>query len=1454
MADAVTYMANVMAQETAARTAERLAQENLRGNEDELRLERFLKNNPQSFKGGYNPEGAQKWLEGMEKIFGAMRCSEVQKVTLGTYMLQDDANYWWKNASQRLGYDGAVITWDIFKREFLIKYFPTDVRNRKVVEFMVLKQGNLSVAEYATKFEDLCRFCPHYNTVEAEGDKCVKFESGLRPDLKQLVGILEIRNFANLVNKSNICDLDGKAKTSYYKEMNDKRGKGQDRGKPYDKKNKGKVGGSGEKGKNANDKCFKCGALGHRSYDCPKGDRCFRCGEFGHKVDACKKKVTCFNCGEEGHKSPECKKPKKTTGKVFALSGDGAEQVDNLIRGTCFIYDTPLIAIVDTGATHSFISFECMKRLNIPVSEMLGCMEIETPASGSVTTQLVCRKCPVTVFGKSFDMDLVCIPLSGIDVIFGMNWLIFNRVHINCCEKVITFPKLEEESKLMSGKEVKESLLEHGELFVMFASLKIENEVGIKELPVVQEFPDVFPEDVSDMPPEREVEFTIDLVPGTSPISMAPYRMSASELSELKKQLEELLEKKFIRPSVSPWGAPVLLVKKKDGSMRLCIDYRRLNQVTIKNKYPLPRIDDLMDQLVGACVFSKIDLRSGYHQIRVKAEDIQKTAFRTRYGHYEYSVMPFGVTNAPGVFMEYMNRIFHSYLDKFVVVFIDDILVYSKTEEEHAEHLRIVLRTLQEKKLYAKLSKCEFWLKEVSFLGHVISSGGIAVDPSKVDAVMKWGTPESVFEIRSFLGLTGYYRRFIEGFSKLALPLTRLTRKDQPFVWDSLCEKSFQELKKRLTSAPILILPKPDEPFVVYCDASLMGLGGVLMQNGQVVAYASRQLKVHEKNYPTHDLELAAVVFTLKIWRHYLFGSRFEVFSDHKSLKYLFDQKELNMRQRRWLEFLKDYDFELSYHPGKANVVADALSRKSLHMSSLMMRELDLIEGFRDLSLVCETTPRSVKLGMLKLTNDFLDEVKNGQKGDLDLVNRLALIEQGKETDFKVDENGVIRFRERVCVPNIPELKRKILEEGHRSGLSIHPGATKMYQDLKKLFWWPSMKKEVAEFAYACLTCQKSKVEHQRPSGLLQPVFIPEWKWDSIAMDFVSGLPRTTKGNDSIWVIVDRLTKSAHFIAFKTGTLIPRLAEIYVEQIVRLHGIPSSIVSDRDPRFTSRFWESLQEALGTKLRMSSAYHPQTDGQSERTIQSLEDLLRAWVLEDGGSWDKYLPLIEFTYNNSYHASIRMAPFEALYGRRCRTALCWYEDGESVVLGPELVQQTTEKIKMIQEKMKATQSRQKSYHDKKRKDVEFQEGDHVFMRVNSTTGVDRALKSRKLTSKFIGPYQILKRIGKVAYKIALPPSLSNLHDVFHVSQLRKYVSDPSHVIVSDEVQVKDNLTIEARPLRIEGSEVKKFRNKEIASVKVIWGGSAGENATWELESKMRSSYPELFSGKFSRTKIL
>jgi hypothetical protein len=398
----------------------------------------------------------------------------------------------------------------------------------------------------------------------------------------------------------------------------------------------------------------------------------------------------------------------------------------------------------------------------------------------------------------------------------------------------------------------------------------------------------VFPEELLGIPPDREIEFTINLLPNTAPISKASYRMAPLELKELKDQLQELLDKGFIRPSVSPWGALVLFVKKKDGSMRLCIDYRELNKVTIKNRYPLPRIDDLFDQLQGSQVFFKIDLRSGYHQLKVQEKDVQKTAFRTRYGHYEFLVMPFGLTNAPAAFMDMMNRIFRELVERCVVVFIDDILIYSKSQEEHEEQLRTVLSILRKHQLFAKFKKCEFWLDNVAFLGHVVTKEGIAVDPGKVEAVVNWVRPTNAHEVRSFLGLAGYYRRFVEGFSRLAAPLTRLTRKNEKFQWSEECEQSFQELKQRLVTAPVLTLPSGSDGFVIYSDASHKGLGCVLMQQGKVIAYASRQLKTYERNYPTHDLELATVVFALKIWWHYLYGEHCEIYTDHKILKYFF--------------------------------------------------------------------------------------------------------------------------------------------------------------------------------------------------------------------------------------------------------------------------------------------------------------------------------------------------------------------------------------------------------------------------------------------------------------------------------------------------------------------------------------------------------------------------------------
>ncbi|MFS7937847.1 putative nucleotidyltransferase, Ribonuclease H [Helianthus anomalus] len=566
---------------------------------------------------------------------------------------------------------------------------------------------------------------------------------------------------------------------------------------------------------------------------------------------------------------------------------------------------------------------------------------VELANGKSLEATHVVQGCNLILAGQAFSIDLIPIVLGSFDVVIGMDWLSQHQAEILCSEKIIRIPRSGQEPLEVQGDKSgavvgiisflkAQKCLRKGHTAILaLVSDASTKEKRLEDIPVVRDFPQVFPEDLPGLPPHRQVEFQIELVPGAAPIARAPYRLAPSELKELSKQLQELLEKGFIRPSSSPWGAPVLFVKKKDGTFRMCIDYRELNKVTVKNRYPLPRIDDLFDQLQGSSYYSKIDLRSGYHQLRVRDEDVSKTAFRTRYGHYEFLVMPFGLTNAPTVFMDLMNRVCKPYLDKFVIVFIDDILIYSKSQEEHEQHLRLILDLLRKEQLYAKLSKCDFWLREVHFLGHVVNRDGIHVDPSKVDSIRNWPAPRTPTEIRQFLGLAGYYRRFIKDFSKIAQPLTLLTQKGVVYRWGNTQETAFQYLKDRLCSAPILSLPEGTDDFVVYCDASIQWLGCVLMQWDKVIAYASRQLKVHERNYTTHDLELGAVVFALKLWRHYLYGTKCTIYTDHRTLEHILKQKDLNMRQRRWVELLNDYECAIKYHPGKANVVADALSQKN---------------------------------------------------------------------------------------------------------------------------------------------------------------------------------------------------------------------------------------------------------------------------------------------------------------------------------------------------------------------------------------------------------------------------------------------------------------------------------------------------------------------------------------------
>ncbi|KAK1419615.1 hypothetical protein QVD17_28835 [Tagetes erecta] len=1394
---------------------------------------------PTEFYGTEGAIAAVRWLEKTESVLAISKCAETDKVLFASNLFNGEAMEWWNTLIQRRGRHGAYeMSWDEFAKLVMNKYCPLNEKEQIAGKFLSLQMNGTNLKEYTKKFFEYARFVPHL--VTPEQNMISRYIWGLAPEIRDTVKAARTITIDSTVELAGMM-VDGMIRTRNENKKKEVIKKGE-----MEVRKDGR-GSSKRKGYTLIPECKTCGKK-HTGI-CRQKLFCNNCKISGHATEDCykKKMITCFNCNEQGHYKSECPKlvkpgngasgsgiktdqHVKRTARAFVLNTREAAEIPDVVTGTHLVNNLYAKVLFDSGANQSFIDYKFCEQLNEPLAKLDKVYEVETANGNIVKISEYLKKGRISLSGYEIPVTLLPMTLAGFDVVLGMDWLSANQARIFCDRKIIKLRTPEgKEISVKGDKSINPigiisllkatKCLNQGCLAYLVTVSETKPKKEIRNIPIVAEFSDVFPDELPGLPPEREVEFRINLVPGTAPVAKAPYRLAPNEMKELKTQLDELLEKGFIRPSSSPWGAPILFVKKKDGSMRMCIDYRELNKVTIKNRYPLPRIDDLFDQLQGARCFSKIDLKSGYHQLRVYEEDIPKTAFRTRYGHYEFTVMPFGLTNAPAIFMDMMNRICKPYLDKFIIVFIDDILIYSKNESDHVEHLRTLLKLLRTERLYAKFIKCEFWLHEIQFLGHVINSEGIQVDPSKIKAITEWGIPKTQTEIRSFLGLAGYYRRFIQDFSRIAIPLTSLTRKKVDFKWGPKQEEAFRILKEKLTSAPILALPEGNEDFVVFCDASKAGLGCVLMQRKRVIAYASRQLKENEVKYATHDLELDAIVFALKIWRHYLYGVKFTIYTDHESLKYLFNQKELNMRQRRWMEILSDYDCEICYHEGKANVVADALSRKE--------RE----------------KPRRVRALRLDLQFELQEQLKDAQQLALKEIDKEEAM-SGMLKQLNKGNDGLLRMNKRIWVPAAGDVRGRILDEAHKTKYAMHPGSDKMYKDLKENYWWIGMKRNIAFYIAKCLTCAQVKAEHQKPSGLLQQLELPVWKWEMITMDFITKLPRTSRGNDTIWVIIDRLTKSAHFLPMKETYRMDKLAQLYVKEIVTLHGVPLSIVSDRDSRFTSRFWKSFQKALGTRLNLSTAYHPQTDGQSERTIQTLEDMLRACVIDIGGSWDDHLPLMEFSYNNSYHSSIKTAPFEALYGRRCRTPVCWAEIGENQMSGPEIVQETTDKVLQIRERLKLARERQKKYADRRRKPIEFEVGDKVLLKVSPWKGVVRFGKKGKLSPRFVGPFKITKKVGKVAYQLELPEEMNGIHDVFHVSNLRKCLSDETLKMPLQDVEINEQLKFVEQPLQIEDRQTKKLKRKKLELVKVKWNSRRGPEYTWELESEMKRKYPQLF----------
>ncbi|MCH79728.1 Ty3/gypsy retrotransposon protein, partial [Trifolium medium] len=1427
---------------------------------------------------GEDPAG---WISRAEVYFRVQGTSPEVKVDLAQLCMEGHTIHFFNSL---IGED-ELMTWESLKLALLERYGGHG--DGDVYEQLTELKQTGTVEEYIVEFEYLIAQIPKLPDKQFRGYFIHGLKSEIKGKVRSLIAMgevsrLKLLQIARAVEK----EVKGSSGVGLNRGFRSGLGRGGRNGPDWSLiKNKETSNNGGVRSNLNGPKNDKPNQGGDRRRGGPR-DRGFTHLSYNELMDR-KQKGLCFKCGGPFHPMHQCpdkqlrllviEDEEEEEGEARVLAMEVEEEEENekgemsvlelhhiahenhqtmKFQGT--IYGVEVLILIDSGATHNFISQRLVHQLDWPI-EGTPQMQVKLGNGVQIAAQGRCKELEILIGNFKINQDVHLFELGGIDVVLGMEWLktlgdtIINwKQHTMCfwslgkwvtlkgeggckqsgvaLQSILGKPKskkqggmweiegveprvVHEDSKSENPHLVMEDVLgEYAELFkntcenVLTESQHLELEVVLDEYASVFQTP-------SSLPPRRDKEHAINLIEGHGTVSVRPYRYPHHHKNEIEKQVREMLEAGIIRHSTSSFSSPVILVKKKDNTWRMCVDYRALNKVTIPDKFPIPIIEELLDELCGAKFFTKLDLKSGYHQVRVKESDIEKTAFRTHEGHYEFLVMPFGLMNAPSTFQNLMNNVFRSVLRKHVLVFFDDILIYSKDWDSHIKHLKEVLNLLSVHNLVANRKKCSFAQRSVEYLGHLISGGGVAVDPNKVVSVVQWPQPRNVKGVRGFLGLTGYYRKFIKDYGKIAKPLTELTKKEG-FKWNEGAQLAFEVLKTKLTTAPVLALPDFSKSFVIECDASGIGLGAILMQDKKPIAYFSKALGVKNLTKSAYEKELMAVVLAIQHWRPYLLGRKFVVSTDQKSLKQLMQQKIVTAEQQNWAAKLMGYDFDIVYKQGKLNKGADALSR--IHEAA-ELTALQSITHWAQLEQIKEEVSEDEKLQ--KIIADL-------QKDPLSCPGY-------------VYKQGVLFYEDRMVISRTSKLIPILLDEFHATSQGGHSGFYKTYRRIAANIYWIGMKNAVQEYVRQCDVCQRQKYIATSPGGLLQPLPIPENIWEDISMDFITGLPKS-KQFEAILVVVDRLSKYSHFIPLKHPYTARSIAEIFCKEIVKLHGIPVSIVSDRDPIFMSSFWKEMFRMQGTKLKMSTAYHPETDGQTEVVNRCVETYLRCFIADQPKNWVSWLHWAEYWFNTTYHLSTEKTPFEIVYGRSAPTLTRWVQGETRVASVQKDLSDRDEALTQLKNQLLKAQERMKNQADKRRVERSFNCGDWVFVKLRAHR--QQSLVTRinaKLAAKYYGPYPVIEKIGAVAYKLKLPEE-SRVHPVFHVSLLKKAVGNYHEEEVLPDL-MEEQIEV-YYPESVLATRKMKQSGEEISQLLIHWKGKNVEEATWEDELMIRSQFPK------------